>query len=127
MDVVLRFPDYRDCELECKLILDSLNSNAPSLTWEEQKKLEDAILEDYDGMDRRKALRLVRESEYYNALQVKYAYAVTCHKAQGGQWKKVFIEQGGMSESSYNDEYYKWLYTAFTRTTKDLYLINWRQ
>ena len=71
-------------------------------------------------------MEAVRNNPYYNALQVKYGYAVTCHKAQGGQWKNVFIDQGYVTVDMMSADYYRWLYTAFTRATEKLYLVNWK-
>ena len=72
-------------------------------------------------------MEAIRENEYYNALQIKFAYAVTCHKAQGGQWDAIFIDQGYLTEDMLCDEYWRWMYTAFTRARKKLYLINFNQ
>ena len=70
-------------------------------------------------------MKQLRENPHFNALQIKYAYAVTCHKAQGGQWKNIFIDQGYIPEDGRDEDYYRWLYTAFTRATKTVYLVNW--
>ncbi len=125
-DATLRFPDYDDRELEVRVLLDTLQSEAPSLTAEQQRLLYERVLADYADIplkaDRMKA---VREDPYYNALQIKYAYAVTCHKAQGGQWERVFVDQGYLADDMVDDGYIRWLYTAFTRTTDRLYLVNW--
>jgi exodeoxyribonuclease-5 len=125
-DVVLTFPDYDDLELEVKILLDTLHSDAPSLTKEENDRLFYAVLEDYaDVPTKRERMKKMKEDAYYNALQVKYAYAVTCHKAQGGQWKRIFLDQGYMTEEMLSPDYYRWLYTAFTRATEKIYLVNW--
>ena len=125
-DVVLVFPDYNDIELEVKILLDTLHSDAASLTKEESDKLFQAVYEDYEDVGvKRERMKKVKEDEWYNALQVKYAYAVTCHKAQGGQWQRVFLDQGYMTEDMLSSDYFRWLYTAFTRTTETLYLVNW--
>ncbi len=125
-EVLLRFPDYDDMELDTLILTDTLQSSTPSLTQEQQKSLFDAIEEDYSDIhlkaDRIKAVRL---DPYFNALQVKYSYAVTCHKAQGGQWSHVYIDQGYMSDDMLTPDYIHWLYTAFTRATEHLYLVNW--
>lgn len=124
-DVTLRFPDYQDMTVSCKIILDTLNIETAALGQEEGKALYQAILEDFpDIKSKRKQYDKVREHPFFNALQVKFAYAVTCHKAQGGQWESVFIDQGYITDEMLNVEYLRWLYTAFTRATKKLYLIN---
>ena len=125
-DVLLSFPDYGDLELEVKILLDTLHSESPSLSKEENDRLFYSILEDYaDLPTKRERMKKMKEDPYYNALQVKYAYAVTCHKAQGGQWKRVFLDQGYMTEDMLSPDYFRWLYTAFTRATEKLYLVNW--
>ncbi|MBM6758219.1 ATP-dependent DNA helicase [Bacteroides mediterraneensis] len=125
-DVLLSFPDYGDLELETKILLDTLHSESPSLSKEENDRLFYAILEDYaDLPTKRERMKKMKEDPYYNALQVKYAYAVTCHKAQGGQWKRVFLDQGYLTEEMLSSDYFRWLYTAFTRATEKLYLVNW--
>ncbi len=125
-DVLLSFPDYGGLELEVKILLDTLHSDAPSLLKEENDRLFYAILEDYaDLPSKRERMKKMKEDPYYNALQVKYAYAVTCHKAQGGQWKRVFLDQGYVTEEMLSPDYFRWLYTAFTRATEKLYLVNW--
>ena len=124
-DVTLSFPDY-DCEMEVKIILDTLTSESPSLTKDENERLFAAVWEDYSEIrSKRKRMEKLREDPYYNALQVKYGYAVTCHKAQGGQWKSVFLDQGFISPDGLGTDYYRWLYTAFTRASERLYLVNW--
>ena len=124
-DVTLSFPDY-DCEMEVKIILDTLTSESPSLTKDENERLFAAVWEDYSEIrSKRKRMEKLREDPYYNALQVKYGYAVTCHKAQGGQWKSVFLDQGFISPDGLGTDYYRWLYTAFTRASEKLYLVNW--
>ena len=125
-DVVLRFPDYDDMELEVKLLLDTLHTDTPALPKEMNDKLFYSVLEDYaDITIKRERMKKMKFDPYYNALQVKYAYAVTCHKAQGGQWKRVFLDQGYMTEDMLSPDYFRWLYTAFTRATETLYLVNW--
>ncbi len=125
-DVTLEFPDYDDYEISVKVVLDSLMSESPALTREEQTKLFDAVVEDYAHIKNRKTrYRRVREDMFYNALQVKFAYAVTCHKSQGGQWEHVYIDQGYIGDDNVNEDYVHWLYTAFTRATKELFLVNW--
>lgn len=125
-DVTLSFTDYEDCELDVKIMLDTLTSESPSLTRNESETLFAAVWEDYPEIrSKRKRMEEVRKNPYYNALQVKYGYAVTCHKAQGGQWKRVFIDQGYVTPDMAGPDYYRWLYTAFTRASEKLYLVNW--
>lgn len=125
-DVVLRFPDYDDLELEVTLLLDTLHTDFPSLPREQGEKLFEAVFEDYAHLSsKRERIKKIKEDPYYNALQVKYAYAVTCHKAQGGQWQRVFLDQGYLTDEMVSPDYYRWLYTAFTRATETLYLVNW--
>lgn len=124
--LLLQFPDYGNYELEATVLLDTLTSEAPALTHEQQEQLFHQIEEDYQDIplkaDRMKA---IRQDQFFNALQVKFAYAVTCHKAQGGQWAHVYVEQGYMTDDMLNPDYIHWLYTAFTRATEMLYLVNW--
>jgi exodeoxyribonuclease-5 len=124
-DVILSFPDYRNLEIEARIMLDTLTMDTASLPPNNQKELFHTILEDYqDEEDDKKRAKKVIEDPFYNALQVKFAYAVTCHKAQGGQWKAVFIDPGFFRENMLNREYFRWLYTAFTRATEKLFLVN---
>ena len=126
-DVTLSLIDYEDCEIDVKIMLDTLTSESPSLTREENERLFTAVWEDYPEIrSKRKRMEEIRKNPYYNALQVKYGYAVTCHKAQGGEWKRVFIDQGYISEEMINPDYYRWLYTAFTRASEKLHLVNWK-
>lgn len=124
--LLLQFPDYDNYELEATVLLDTLTSEAPALTHEQQEQLFHQIEEDYLDIplkaDRMKA---IRQDQFFNALQVKFAYAVTCHKAQGGQWAHVYVDQGYMTDDMLNPDYIHWLYTAFTRATEMLYLVNW--
>ena len=125
-DLTLSFGDYGDCELDVKIMLGTLTSESPSLTRAESEALFAAVWEDYPEIkSRRKRMEAVRNNPYYNALQVKYGYAVTCHKAQGGQWARVFLDQGYVTPDMAAPDYYRWLYTAFTRATEKLYLVNW--
>lgn len=124
--VLLAFPDYGDVEIEAKILLDTLQAETPALTSEQNRQLFYAILEDYADLPTKKQrYNKIKEDPYYNALQVKYAYAVTCHKAQGGQWAHVYIDQGYVTKENLTPDYYRWLYTAFTRATEHLYLVNW--
>lgn len=125
-DATLRFGDYDNFEAECRVLLSTLTSESPSLTAEESHRLYEQVLADYaDVPSRRERMKRLRQDPYYNALQLKYAYAVTCHKAQGGQWQRVFVDQGYRPEDLQPADYLRWLYTAFTRTTDRLYLVNW--
>jgi ATP-dependent exoDNAse (exonuclease V) alpha subunit len=125
-DVTMTFPDYDDYELTATVLLDTLTSEAPALTREQQEILYNKVLEDYaDVPQKPERLKKVKEDKYYNALQVKFAYAATCHKAQGGQWAHVYVDQGYMTDDMLTPEYMHWLYTAFTRATEKLYLVNW--
>ena len=124
--LLLKFPDYDNYELEATVLLNTLMSEAPALTHDQQEQLFHKIEEDYQDIplkaDRMKA---IRQDPYFNALQVKFAYAVTCHKAQGGQWSHVYVDQGYMTDEMLTPDYIHWLYTAFTRATEMLYLVNW--
>ena len=125
-DVTLRFPDYDGQELDCRVLLSTLQSEAPALTADESRRLYEAVLEDYAHISTKKErMKALRSDAYYNALQIKYAYAVTCHKAQGGQWRRVYIDQGYLPPDALGVSYLRWLYTAFTRTSDRLYLVNW--
>ena len=126
VDAILTFPDYNDVELEVKLMLDTLHTDTPALPKEMNDKLFYSVLEDYaDITTKRERMKKMKADPYYNALQVKYSYAVTFHKAQGGQRKRVFLDQGYMTEDMLSPDYFRWLYTAFTRATETLYLVNW--
>ncbi|MEG2163969.1 MAG: AAA family ATPase [Bacteroidales bacterium] len=123
-DVTLHFPDYK-ADLDAKIILDTLHTESPSLTPEMNNMLFTRVMDDYSDVRlKRDKFKRVKSDVWFNALQVKYAYAVTCHKAQGGQWKNVFLDMGNMNIETVNAEFYRWLYTAFTRATNNLYLIN---
>ncbi|MBN2613819.1 MAG: AAA family ATPase [Bacteroidales bacterium] len=123
-DVSARLTDY-DIEIECKIMLDTLNTETASLSAEQNKELFYRIYEDYAEIKpKQKGYNLVKENPFFNALQVKFAYAVTCHKAQGGQWKHVFIDQGYVSDNMISADYLKWLYTALTRSTQKVFLVN---
>lgn len=125
-DVTLAFPDHQDFELEVNVLLDTLHSDSPALPKAENDRLFYAVLEDYADIPvKRERMKKMKADPYYNALQVKYAYAVTCHKAQGGQWKNVFLDQGYMTDEYLTPDYFRWLYTAFTRATGTLYLVNY--
>jgi len=125
-DTTIRFVDYPEAPtLDCKIMLDTLHTESPSLTVEETRRLYDAIAEDYaDVPTRAERHKAIRANPYYNAIQVKFSYALTCHKTQGGQWDTVIIEQGFLTEEMLNKEYLRWLYTALTRATRKVYLLN---
>ena len=125
-DATLQFPDYEYKEMEVTVLLDTLQSEAPALTRQQQEALFNGVWEDYPELtNKRERMKCLRQDIYYNALQVKYAYAVTCHKAQGGQWEHVYIDQGYITEEMLTPDYFRWLYTAITRATEQVYLINW--
>ena len=125
-EVTMTFPDYDDYELTATVLLDTLTSEAPALTRDQQEELYNKVLEDYADIPRKHdRMKALKEDRYYNALQVKYAYAATCHKAQGGQWAHIYVDQGYMTDDMLSADYLHWLYTAFTRATEQLYLINW--
>ncbi|MCD4790721.1 MAG: AAA family ATPase [Bacteroidales bacterium] len=125
-DVTIRMTDYPDeKDLNVKILLDTLMIDGPSLTSKENQRLFDEVKKDYEDIpSRRKRIEEVKNNPFFNALQVKFAYALTCHKTQGGQWKNVFIDQGYLTEERINKEYFRWFYTAFTRATDKLYLVN---
>jgi len=128
VDCELVFPDYDDFEMEITVLLDTLNAEAPSLTTEQQNQLFNGVYEDYfDLKTKPEKLKTMKKDPYFNALQIKYAYAITCHKAQGGQWANVFIDQGYMTEDMLGPDYFRWLYTAITRATKNVYFVNWKK
>ena len=127
-DAILRFPDYDDFELDTIVLTDTLQSDAPALTQEQNNALFKAIEEDYADIPRKAdRMKAIREDAYFNALQIKYAYAVTCHKAQGGQWSHVYIDQGYMTDDMLTPDYIHWLYTAITRGREKVYMVNWRK
>lgn len=123
-DVQLFFPDL-DVEIESRILLDTLTSDAPALSREQNEQLYTAILEDYAHITtQRERLQRLKADAWFNALQVKYAYGVTCHKAQGGQWRHVYIDMGYIDPSAITLDFYRWLYTAITRATERVYFIN---
>lgn len=125
-DVIVHFQDYQEMpDLELKIMLDSLMAEGPSISQNQYRSLFDEVMKDYEEEpSRRKRIDAVRNNPFFNALQVKFAYALTCHKTQGGQWEEVFIDPGYLKDEHVNTGFYRWLYTAFTRATKKLYLIN---
>ena len=113
-------------ELDTVVLLDTLHSEAPALTREQQQQLFLRVCEDYPELrNKRDLFKAVKEDRHYGALQIKYAYAITCHKAQGGQWEDIYIDQGYISEDMLSEDYIRWLYTAITRATEHVYLVNW--
>ena len=125
VDALITFPDYDDYEMECKLMLDTLSSESPSLTREQSRQLFYEVEKDYDDIKAKaKRYRAIRENEHFNAMQIKFAYAVTCHKAQGGQWKAVFVDRCLFGDEQMSRDMLRWLYTAITRATERLYIVN---
>ncbi|MCU0324899.1 MAG: AAA family ATPase [Spirosomaceae bacterium] len=125
-NVVLRLVDYPDePSFETRIILNTLHSNSPSLTAEENKMLYENVLKDYFWVKSKKDRNeMLRKDQYLNALQVKFAYALTCHKSQGGQWDAVFIDQGYLPDAQVDNDFIRWLYTAITRGAKEVFLLN---
>lgn len=123
-DVTIYFPDY-DAELDVKIILNTLEADTPALSHEASEQLFCAVMEDYaDLPTRSERMKRLRADPFFNALQVKFAYALTCHKAQGGQWKNVFLDLAYVPEEHLGRDFYRWLYTAFTRATERIFLVN---
>jgi len=126
-DMVLKFPDY-NLETEAKVMMDVLHLDTPALPSDKNKELYQNILADYINIKtRRKQFEAVKKNPYFNALQIKFAYAVTCHKAQGGQWERVFIDQGMFNRNEITIDYLRWFYTALTRSTDKVYLVNFSE
>ena len=125
-DLDLEFLDNNEGDtVKCRVLLDSLYAEAPQLPYDQQQKLYENIALDYEDIPLKKdRLEAIKKDPYYNALQIKFAYAITCHKAQGGQWPLVFIDQGYMTDEMLNTEFMRWLYTAITRATQELFLVN---
>ena len=125
-DVSLEFMDSDEVEpIDCRILLDTLHSDSPSLPQADQQRLFDAIMKDYaDIPDKGARLAALKADPYYNALQLKFSMAITCHKAQGGQWEAVFVDQGYLTDEMLDAEFLRWLYTACTRATKELFLVN---
>lgn len=128
-DVTLEFIDLDEIEpITCRVILDSLYADGPSLSYDDQKNLYEEIALDYaDILDKKDRLEAIKKDPYYNALQIKFAFAVTCHKAQGGQWPIVFVDQGYVNDEMLDLEFLRWLYTAVTRATQELFLVNFSE
>ncbi|MDA3890512.1 MAG: AAA family ATPase [Salinivirgaceae bacterium] len=126
-EVSVRFMDYPDLEIDTNILLDTLTSETASLSQEQNKQFFYSVMEDYANLRTKKAkIKAVKENPFFNALQVKFSYAITCHKAQGGQWKTVFVDQGWLNDDMVNIEYLRWLYTALTRPVEKLYLVNFK-
>jgi exodeoxyribonuclease-5 len=125
-DVTVRLTDYeKQPEFDAKIILDTLHSSSPSLSSEDNRKLYESVLEDYFYIKSKKErMEALRKDPFLNALQVKFAYALTVHKAQGGQWSTVFVDQGYLPQEQVNNEFIRWLYTAITRATDEVFLMN---
>ena len=125
----MRLLDYKkDIEFDVKLLLNTLNTESPSLGREDSQKLYETVWHSYsDIRDKRERKKAVKENPYFNALQVKFGYAITCHKSQGGQWKNVFVDQGYLTDEMINEEYLRWLYTGVTRAVDKLYLTNFNE
>lgn len=125
-DVTLRMSDDEHTVIQATMLMDALHTDAPALTAAQQQQLFQAVWDDYPEIrNKRDRMKAVQKDQFYNALQVKYAYAVTCHKAQGGQWEDVYIDQGYVTEDMLDADYLRWLYTALTRSTQNVYLVNW--
>lgn len=125
-DVQIEFIDYaEDPTLDCKILLDTLYADSPALSQADQKRFYEEVMKDYEHMANKRAMHNeLKQNPYYNALQIKFAYAITCHKAQGGQWDAVFVDQGYVTEEMINMDFLRWFYTALTRATTELFLVN---
>ncbi|MCX6243672.1 MAG: AAA family ATPase [Bacteroidetes bacterium] len=128
-DVTIRFIDYPDeKDLDVRIMLDTLDSESPALPQADNNRLFQEVMKDYEDISsKRGRIEKVKVNPYFNALQVKFSYALTCHKTQGGQWDTVFVDQGYLNEKMMNLEYLRWLYTAVTRATKRLFLVNFEE
>lgn len=128
-DVQMEFIDYaEDPVFDCKIMLDTLYTEAPALPPDDQKRFYLEVMKDYDHIPNKRAKwEELKRNPYYNALQIKFAYAITCHKAQGGQWDAVFVDQGYLTEEMVNTDFLRWFYTACTRATTELFLVNFNK
>ncbi len=128
-EVHLEFLDFPEIgTVSCKVILDTLQAETPNLSQEKNKQLFEGLMLDYEHLpSKREKMQAIKEDPYYNALQIKFAYAVTCHKAQGGQWDAVFVDQGYLTDEMVDLDFLRWLYTALTRAKKELFLVNFSQ
>ena len=123
-EVEIELPDY-EIETEVTVLLDTLIADGPSLTLEDQQRLFYEVMQDYADIPSQKdRIKAVKDNKYFNALQVKYGYCVTCHKSQGGQWSDVYLDLGYINPEHLGIDFYRWLYTAFTRAQSTLYLVN---
>ena len=122
----IKMIDYsKEKELDVILLLDTLTSESPAITYEQYQKLYKEVGLDYKG--EKEINKKIKEDEFFNALQIKFAYSITCHKSQGGQWENVFVDLGYFKEDMLDKSYLRWLYTAITRSSKKLYLINFNE
>jgi exodeoxyribonuclease-5 len=128
-EVNLEFLDFPVVgTVTCKIILDTLQAETPNLPYEKSKQLFEGLMLDYEHIKSKKEkMQAIKDDPYYNALQIKFAYAVTCHKAQGGQWDAVFVDQGYLTDEMIDIDFLRWLYTALTRSKKELFLVNFSQ
>lgn len=128
-DITIEFMDTQHQEpITCRVILDSLYTDSPNLPYEDQKKLYEAVALDYEDIFlKQDRLEAIKKDPYYNALQIKFAFAITCHKAQGGQWPAVFVDQGYLTDEMLTTEFLRWLYTGITRATEELFLVNFNE
>ncbi len=124
-DATIKLLDFSDFEIRVNLMLDSINAEGPSISKEQSTNLYNSVLSDYaEERTFAKRYEKLKKDKYFNALQIKFAYAITCHKAQGGQWENVYLDAGFFSNMQIDVEYLRWLYTAFTRSIKKIYLVN---
>jgi len=128
-DVDVSLPDYPELnEFNLKILLDTIMIEGPSLSQKDNNRLFEEVMKDYYELPtRRMRIEATKNNPWFNALQIKFAYSLTCHKTQGGQWETVFIDQGYLTDEMINTEYFRWLYTAITRATKKLYLVNFHE
>ncbi|MBP6385047.1 MAG: AAA family ATPase [Pseudarcicella sp.] len=129
INLTIRLIDYEDHpEIEVKALMDTLYAHTPTLSREQNKMLYDAVCEDYAHITLKKdRMEAIRKDDYLNAIQIKFAYALTCHKSQGGQWKAVFVDQGYLQDDQINEDFVRWLYTAITRASKEVFLLNFHK
>lgn len=128
-EVTLEFLDFPEAgEIVCKVMLDTLTAETPNLSYQDSNKLFEGLNEDYSHLtNKRERFLAIKDDPYYNALQIKFAYAVTCHKAQGGQWDAVFVDQGYLTDEMVDLDFLRWLYTGITRAKRELFLVNFAQ
>jgi ATP-dependent exoDNAse (exonuclease V) alpha subunit len=128
-EVQMEFLDYPEAgSITCKVMLDTLQAETPNLSYEQSKKLYEGLSEDYAHIaNKKERLLAIKQDPFYNALQIKFAYAVTCHKAQGGQWDAVFVDQGYLTDEMVDMDFLRWLYTGVTRAKRELFLVNFAQ